>query len=363
MKNLKLCIVMSSHWAARSGGAELQVRRLIDELAREPNLDITYLARNVAEYSSDSRYKVLKIPTPRSLTRLGFWPDAMRLYRLLEKESPDVVYQRVGCAYTGICAFYCRQRNVRYVWHVSLDNDLHPEIGRFPSFSRPIERWIRDYGIRNADQIITQTSDQSDMLLERFGKMSTVVPNFHDIPETRIEKRAKFTIVWVANFKPAKCPEAFLEIVNAFPDDWDAHFIMVGRGGDKEPYASMIRAASRRASFDYLGELPVSAVEELIESAHCLVNTSAVEGFPNTFIQSWYRRTVVASLAIDPDRTLSELGNGLLEDSPSKLAAAIDEVRNDVAKFDSITERAYRYACVRHNASNAIRLAELILDR
>jgi len=125
----------------------------------------------------------------------------------------------------------------------------------------------------------------------------------------------------------------------------------------------MIRTASRRASFDYLGELPVSAVEELIESANCLVNTSAVEGFPNTFIESWYRRPVVASLTIDPDQTLSELGNGLLEDSPSELAAAIDEVRNDFAKFDSITERTYRYACARHSPSNASRLAELILER
>jgi hypothetical protein len=154
---------MSSHWAARSGGAELQVRRLIDELALEPNLDITFLARNVAENNSDSRYKVLEIPTPRLLTRLGYWPDAMRLYRLLKIESPDVVYQRVGCAYTGICAFYCRQRNIRYVWHVSLDNKFQPEIGRFPRFSRPIERWIRDYRIRNTDQIINQTSDQSDI--------------------------------------------------------------------------------------------------------------------------------------------------------------------------------------------------------
>jgi glycosyltransferase involved in cell wall biosynthesis len=193
--------------------------------------------------------------------------------------------------------------------------------------------------------------------------MSTAVPNLNDIPETGIEKHANFTKVWVANIKPAKRPEALLEIVNAFPDHWDAHFIMVGRGGDRKPYASMIRTASRRASFDYLGELPVSTVEKLFESAHCLVNTSAVEGFPNTFIQSWCRRTIVASLTIDPDQTLSELGNGLLEDSPSELAAAIDEVRNDFAKFDSITERAYRYACARHNPSNASRLAELILER
>jgi hypothetical protein len=140
MKNLKLCIVMSSHWAGRSGGAELQVRRLVDELERELNLDITYFARNVAEYRSDFRYRVLKIPTPRLLARLGYWPDAMRLHRLLTMESPDVVYQRVGCAYTEICALYCRQRNIRYVWHVSLDNNFHPEIGRFPRFSRPIER-------------------------------------------------------------------------------------------------------------------------------------------------------------------------------------------------------------------------------
>jgi len=48
--------------------------------------------------------------------------------------------------------------------------------------------------------------------------MSTVVPNFNDIPETGNEKHAKFAIVWVANFRSAKRPEALQEIVNAFPD-------------------------------------------------------------------------------------------------------------------------------------------------
>jgi glycosyltransferase involved in cell wall biosynthesis len=362
MEKRKLCIVMSSHWAANSGGAELQVRRLIEELTHSADLELSYLARNIVESSPEYRYSLVRIETPRWLRRFGYWPDSVRLYRMLQRERPDIVYQRVGSAYTGICALYCRRNNKRYLWHVSLDNDLAPDIGRFPVLCRPIERRIRDYGIRHADQIITQTRDQSRMLFARFGKTSVVVPNFHDIPESVIEKRSVFTIVWVANLKPAKRPEAFLEIVDAFPDDGVVQFLMIGRGGDREPYSSIIKKASQRRSFSYLGELPVSVVNDIIGSAHCLVNTSKIEGFPNTFIQSWFRRTIVASLEIDPDKVLSEHGNGILEHSPGKLAAAIHHIRSDIEKQNSITKRAYEYACIHHSTSNATRLANLILD-
>jgi glycosyltransferase involved in cell wall biosynthesis len=285
----------------------------------------------------------------------------MRLYRLLRKVNPDVVYQRVGCAYTGICALYCRRHQKRYVWHVSLDNDLDPDIGRFPKIFRPIERRLRDYGITRADQIITQTYDQARVLSERFERSSVTIHNFHDSPDRAVEKGQTFTVVWVANFKPAKRPEAFLEVIEAFPPECGVEFVMVGRGGDREPYASMIADATRRQSFRYLGELPVSEVNQLIGVSHCLVNTSIVEGFPNTFIQAWYRRTLVASLGIDPDRTLSDHGNGLIETSPRDLAAAILKLRDDVVTRRSITDRAYKYACEHHNASNATRLANILL--
>ena len=47
-----------------------------------------------------------------------FW-DSVVLYRALEQLEPDVVMQRVACAYTGVAAFYCARHGASLIWHVS----------------------------------------------------------------------------------------------------------------------------------------------------------------------------------------------------------------------------------------------------
>lgn len=361
MNRRKVCVVMPSHWAGRLGGAELQVRHLIDVLLRYSDVELSYIARNIAKSPLNTPYSIMAIKPVSAFARFGYWPDSFRLLQLLEQERPDVIYQRVGCAYTGVCAAYARRHKTRFVWHISIDNDLANDIGRFPPISRSIERRIRDYGIRHADRIIAQTDYQASVLYSRFGKKSYVLRNFHDAPTTDPVKRSDFTIVWVANLKPAKRPEAFLDLINEMPTDSGIRYVMVGRGGDKEPYASMIAKASATHAFEYAGEKTLSDVNELIASAHCLVNTSKIEGFPNTFIQAWLRHTIVASMGVDPDGVLSDLGHGVIAEDPQALARTITKLMDDYSMQDRIKKRAYRYAYENHSGANAERLAAIIL--
>ena len=87
------------------------------------------------------------------------------------------------------------------VWHIASESDL--DSYRFsPSrlfIYRMVDRFLLNYGIKNATDIIAQTGEQQRLLKERFKRTATaVVPNLHPIPTENIEKQKPVKIVWVA---------------------------------------------------------------------------------------------------------------------------------------------------------------------
>lgn len=357
----KICVVTPSHWAGYFGGAEFQIRLLLDVLLERSAVKVTYLARYVSRSFVDSRYSTRQIRSFALLSRLGFWPDFPFLLKMLEQERPDVIYQRVGCAYTGICAAYACIRGARLVWHISLDNDLDRDIGRFHPLSRSTERQIRDFGIKRADCIVAQTHQQAELLRVRFRKEAVVIKNFQAPASSSSNKAEVPTVVWVANLKPTKRPELFLETIRETSQALGIHFVMIGRGGDREPYATIISDVAKFWPLAYVGEKTVEETNDLIASAHILVNTSTVEGFPNTFIQAWFRSTVVVSLDVDPDGVLQKHDLGLVARSPKALASTIETLVHDDILRESIADRALKYAANEHSLENANRLASIIL--
>ena len=362
-RGYKICVVAPSHWAANFGGAEFQIRLLLDALLEHSAVKITYLARHVSQNHVDSRYCTRQIRSFKPLSRLGFWPDLPFLIRLLRQEQPDVIYQRVGCAYTGICAAYARVCGARLIWHISIDNDLDRDMGRFHFLSRIVERQLRDFGIRRADTIVAQTHQQAQVLGTRFGREAVVVKNFQPPANHGNTKKRVPTVVWIANLKPAKRPELFLELVRKTSQALGIQFVMVGRGGDCEPYATLISEAAKISQLIYVGEKTVEQTNDLIASAHILINTSIVEGFPNTYIQAWFRKTVVVSLDIDPDGVLQKHDLGFVAKSPKALADIVEKLVRDDALRETTAGRALNYATSEHGLDNADRLASIIVGK
>jgi glycosyltransferase involved in cell wall biosynthesis len=356
----KLCIVLPSHWAGNFGGAEYQVKLLLESLLSDYDAEVTYLARNVSETFSDDRYAIRRIRGILGPRRVGFWPDSLSLLRALGQEQPDVIYQRVGCAYTGIAAHYASRHGCRMIWHVSIDSDLFPDMGRFSGLTRTIERQMRDYGIRHADTIVVQSEAQRHRLEESFGRSSTVIRNFQPGPGSPVKKSPRKTVLWVANLKPAKRPNEFLQLAKSLAHRRDIRFIMIGRGGDERPYRSQVSAATDNSNFEYVGELPICEVNDLVAAGHILVNTSQDEGFPNTFIQAWYRKTAIVSLGVDPDGVLRTGGCGLVVDAPDRLSAAVTDLIDDDDRRDALTEAGFGYVKSHHSLENARQLADLI---
>lgn len=359
-----LCIVNPFE---HGGGAEFQISLLIDALAETGAYEIHYLTHVVDGRDRSRSYQVSRIGAGGAIPRLGYLMDARSLYRTLAAIRPAVIYQRVACAYTGICAFYSRRHSVPMIWHVAHDTDVTPLIlDRSRNIVRVrLEKGAVRYGARRATQIVVQTEHQAELLERHYGRApAAVIPNFHRPATETIDKSGPLTVMWIANLKPWKRPEVFVRLAACFRDRPDVRFVMVGASGTNAAasgwHRSLERGIESSANVQHLGERSHQEVNELLARAHIFVNTSIHEGFPNTFIQSWQRDVVVVSLSVDPDHVLERRQVGVAAHSEAALFTAVRDLLDSPVLRAAYAARGREHATAHHSLRNASDLIRLI---
>src|SRR4030095_12462859 len=206
-------------------------------------------------------YRIVAIGKDGAVPRLGYFMDAVPLYRALRDIRRDVIYQRIACGYTGIAAHYARRHGARLIWHVSSDTDVNPQRVRGGSnfIRRYLEKKSIEYGIRHAHGIVAQTESQARRLERDYGRIAdAIIPNFH--PETRetIDKTGPLSVVWIANLKPLKGPEVFVRLAVQLRELSRVRFKMVGAppGHRRREWSdALMRSIGGTPNLDYLGHV------------------------------------------------------------------------------------------------------------
>lgn len=350
MEPKRFCFLLGRYFEQVRGGAEYQAYLLAQQLLRR-GYEVHYV------YVDDGSDFIPSIPVTlhplrwgtlrKRFPRYGLMGDAGQITRLLHRIAPDVIYQRAACAYTGIAGRYARRTGACFVWHIANETDVIPVPLNWRNLvhGRALEKAFIRRGMQQADIIIAQAEYQVALLRANYGlDAQAVVPNFHPAAEEECAKRDDgVDIVWIANLKPQKQPERFIELARALRDRTDARFWMAGRR-DKGGVAGVLGAAVDLDNFRYVGELPLHEVNRLLARAHLFVNTSAYEGFPNTFIQAWLRETPVLSLRVDPDGVLAREGIGVCPGSMERLIEDCDALIEDPERRARMGKRARTYA-------------------
>jgi glycosyltransferase involved in cell wall biosynthesis len=361
----KICFVLPTHWAAVMGGSQYQAKVLIEHLLGRYDADITYLAARTRADFEPSGYRIVKFSDLGGIRRYGAFFDAVRLYRALARLSPDIIYQQVACAHTGIAAFYARRKGARMVWRVTSDRSVSPPRIKWWRFHQRIEQRFIEYGIKHADLILAQTETQKTALARHYGRSdSIVIRNFHPLPDSSAAPKGgggKARVVWIANLKRLKNPGAFVRLARRFAAREDVEFVMVGARLERGPWLEeLMRDFQSLSNFSYLGALDQDRVNALLETADLLVNTSDYEGFSNTFIQAWMRRVPVVSLCVDPDGLLEHRGLGCLSGDEEGLARDVGRLLDDPELRRRIGECARGYALEHHSTARLDELARLL---
>lgn len=362
-RRLRLCVLLPVHWSAIMGGSQYQAKLLIERLLERYDVDIHYLTVQCAPDHRPEGYVLHRFSGRGGIRRYGYFFDALRLYRTLRKLRPDIVYQQVGCAHTGIAAWYARRAGALMVWRVSSDRSVTPE--RIPWWKphHLIERAFLEHGIRNAHVILAQTRTQQARLAEHYRRGDAVVlPNFHPGGGALASPtRQRTSVVWIANLKPLKNPLAFVRLAAGFGNGAPVRFVMIGAPMLNDQWTrDLLREIERVPNLEYLGARTQEEVNGALAEARVLVNTSDYEGFSNTFIQAWMLEVPVVSLRVDPDGLLREQGLGFLSGTEAQLMQDVRRLVEDERLAREIGRRCRDYALRHHSIENADRVAALL---
>jgi glycosyltransferase involved in cell wall biosynthesis len=362
---MKICFLMPHHWSSTLGGAELQVRYLMDYAKRHTSHELLMVCCHSRTAVEDG-VPVLRSRPSLPIRRYTLVSDYFSVLRLLRSAAPDVVYARTGTPLVGFAARYCRQHGKGLVYHIAHAADVSPRRykGR-RAILRRLERPLYEYGLRRANAIVAQAEYQRELLLSNYGLgAATVIPNFHPIP-ARVNKTGnERTVVWVANLKPVKRPELFIELARRCAHLEKTRFLMIGAVQNPR-YASLGAETAGLGNLTVLGHQPVEEVNRLLATADLFVNTSGHdgEGFPNTFIQAWLNATPVVSLDVDPDGILARKGIGeACRGDMEQMTKTVQSLLLDADRRSAMGSAARSFAEANHGPGNCERLIALMED-
>jgi glycosyltransferase involved in cell wall biosynthesis len=346
------------------GGSEYQVQLLMDHLLRRGDLDVQFVTNRVAADFRADGYEIVRLSHEFGVRRYGLFFDAPGLYRTLRRLRPDVIYQVIGSAHTGIAAFYARRHRCKLVFRVTDEMSLR----RTPiSWRKPhhrLERALLEYGIRHATTIVAQTESQRRLLADGFGRDDAViVRNFHPWPsETAGKDNRTKRVLWIANLKRIKDPDAFLRLAQRFAHRPDVEFVMLGAPADLPAWVQAVEERiAQCTNVRYEGGVPPAEVNARLAEAQLLVNTSETEGFSNTFIQAWARGVPVVSLRVDPDGVFSARTPSLLAGTEARLAELVECLLADDELRTRLAEDCRRVALEQYTEANAERLVDILV--
>jgi len=288
------------------GGAAVQLYLLSKELAKDKNFDVNVitgnynLTENKIEIINNIRVHNIR---PIKSRPTYYFLSLLNLFITLIKIKPDIVIQRAADKITGVCAFYCKRFNKRFIYSIANLPDINGshERGFFGKFYK--------YGLNNAKYLIAQHKDQI-IQLQKFKNRKfnniVLIKSSYEIIEAK--KKDKKYILWVGRAIDWKRPELFLELAKKYPNK---KFLMICNKTDEkikniEYWNIIFKTASKISNIKFLEYVPFHKINIYFEKSTLFVNTSIYEGFPNTFLQACLNQTPIMSLNINPEDILTK---------------------------------------------------------
>ena len=352
MSGPRICIV--SHAAYRAltgsttghiGGVEHQTSLLAKWLvARGYAVDfVTWREGEETEAMIDGVRLLTVCSQDDGLPGLRFvFPRWTSLIGALRRSDADVYYHNTAECVTGQVGLWCYLAGRRFVFSAASHADCDAAL---PCLPRLRERVLYRLGLRLASAAVVQTAMQQEMMQANFGRASAVIPMPCPEPDPRhvLEPSAgpsSRRALWVGRLSDLKRPELFLAAAEQAPD---LQFDLVGPLDGDEYGNRILERARRIPNLTYHGPVARADMPRLYQQAGCLVCTSHLEGFPNTFLEAWSQGLPIVS-TWDPDGLIERRGLGVAcEGSAEAIAQGIRSLVGSIDTWSAASARAREY--------------------
>jgi glycosyltransferase involved in cell wall biosynthesis len=356
---MKFCAILGKHPSDTPGGAEFQTQLICSEL-QERGYETSYIAYD----SDEQKIREHDGVTVHHLCTTSKIEKIRQIKLTIKDINPDILYFR-NFKDLPLAGLFSTIDPVHTVFNISHDAQCLPRYAHFPgktnqtllhSIYHRVKLSVRRSFLVKPDTLFVQTGTQQQMLKNNWDLDSVLIGNGHPLPESNPQKQSPPVVLWLASLKEWKQPSVFVELARKC-QDLECKFWLVGRPSDETLANTIEVQAKELPNLEYLGGCSIEESNEYLEKASLFINTSRQEGFPNTFIQGWMRKTPVISLNVNPfgERTERKTGYYGLQ-SKSELVKKTRRLIERPRFRQQLGEQAYKYARKNHDI-------RLIVDR
>ncbi len=298
--------------APRSGGgAERQTWLLARGLARR-GMRVAHIVHPVGEPVVEPGSHITLVqraPAGGHGSARAFAAESAVAWRAFEEADAAVQVFRGATGAVGVGGLWARRRGRRLVFAGANNSDFGA--GPFRTGRDPRALMFRA-GMRTADAVVVQSQDQVDLARTRFPRLGEpeLIPSFVEpAPETA---RPGEGFLWVSRLAHYKQPLLYADLAAAVPE---ATFWMITINSAEPDYDTTLAELRRRAealtNLELLPQRPHAELQEIVDRAVAMVNTSSFEGMPNTWLEGWARGVPALTLSFDPDQRIARHGLGI----------------------------------------------------
>jgi glycosyltransferase involved in cell wall biosynthesis len=268
-------------------------------------------------------------------------PRLTGLWAALRRANADVYYTSCAGGIVGQVAAFCNKHGKRFVFRIASDSDCSPD-------TLVIKHWywrelkLYEYGLRSAACILAQSQYQRDLIARNFAVESVVAPLIVErATADRTWAGRSIEALWVSNIRSLKRPDLLLEAARNLPQ---VQFHVVGGrvAGEESYYDQVEQQCARLENVTFHGPVPFGSIDELYARARVFVNTSDIEGFPNTYLQAWVHGVPVVAF-FDPDSLIQCEQLGEAAGTLASMQDAIESLAKDQARWQAASRRCIEF--------------------
>ena len=341
-------LIINKHLLDTLGGSEMQCDLIAKGLHARGH-EVVYGAIKIKNKSIKDYNEV-----PYRVVSLA--PGKYGYRSLLTKEQPDIIYWRHNKHNLQEFISESKKQKIPFVFAIAHVNDtlklpplrhlINATAGKaFYKYPIVILKNLHYFAwnhraFKNVDAV---TSVNSEYIGSLPVANQRTIWNAVEIKTEEFNWPRPFCL-WVANIKPRKRPEIFIELSRMMGKRaLNMDFIMVGAIQDHR-YHQLINEAKKLNNFHYFGFKNPEKVNGILRKAVCLVHTCMPEGFSNNFIQAWMNQCPTITYEFDPEKLIAGEQMGFVTGTIDEMAKKVETLAKDKSLRDEIGIRAYQFA-------------------
>ncbi|MGB7341556.1 MAG: glycosyltransferase family 4 protein [Phototrophicaceae bacterium] len=274
----------------------------------------------------------------------------------------DIVNADIYCVFgtrisvSEIVAF-CKARNKKFVFFGASDRNFSSLDNDDPLKSKDAKSvHSTKFVIDAASLIIAQTSQQSDLVRLNFDKEALVIRNPIALDDLQSHTSEKYAL-WIGRSHPEKDPLLLIKLAIACPA---IHFVMIMNQTLQSLHNEILAQCPDNVTV--IENVAYADIETYFANALVFINTSPLEGFPNTFLQAGKYSKPLLTFAVDPDGYITKNNCGFVANGDFEtMKRALEQFISDHKWRKELGKNNYHYVQQHHNLTDKVKQLAQVL--